>query len=84
VTPQAVVLGSTLHLPSAETTRQDGHPVRWGRVGLGALIGALAGGALGLWIHSMEDVGESSPAEVVGLAGLGAIIGAFVGLATGD
>jgi hypothetical protein len=84
VTPEAVLLRSASLTPEADVRAQEGHPVHWGRVGLGALFGAAAGGVLGLWIHSMEDVGDSSPADVFGLAALGAIVGAFVGLATGS
>ena len=84
VTPEAAALRSTLLAPVADTTEPEGHSIRWGRVGLGALLGAAVGAGLGLGIHAMEDVGESSPAELLGFAALGAIIGAFVGLTTGS
>ena len=83
VTPEAVRLTSSRTAPAADGREDDGHPVRWDRVAIGAGIGAAVGALAGLWISSTEHGVDSGPAEILGLAMLGAIVGGFVGLATG-
>jgi len=83
VTPGSVRLRGGLPATAEQALAEDGHPVRWNRVAIGAGIGAAVGALAGWWISSTEHGVDSGPGEIIGLALVGAILGGFVGLATG-